>query len=87
MSSSHAHSTSHLLTGAYRPVAEEVTVHGMPVAGRLPAELAWRFLRIGPNPVGRHHTAVDHAVDGPQRTASVPPRARAALGEGTGRRV
>jgi carotenoid cleavage dioxygenase len=64
MTTSHAHSTSHLLTGAYRPVTDEVTLNDLPVIGQLPAELDGRFLRIGPNPLGRHDPAVDHAFAG-----------------------
>ena len=64
MITSHAHSTSHLLTGAYRPVTDEVTVHDLPVEGQLPAELDGRFLRVGPNPLGRHDPNVDHSLAG-----------------------
>jgi carotenoid cleavage dioxygenase len=38
------------LTGAMRPVAEEVTAFDLPVEGTLPPELDGRFLRNGPNP-------------------------------------
>lgn len=57
-------STTHLLTGAYRPVREETTAHDLPVVGQLPAELDGRFLRVGPNPLGKHDPAVDHALAG-----------------------
>jgi carotenoid cleavage dioxygenase len=40
------------LEGLLAPVTEEVTAHGMPVTGRVPAELNGRYLRIGPNPLG-----------------------------------
>jgi carotenoid cleavage dioxygenase len=48
------------LTGNYGPVSEEVTAFDLPVEGELPAELAGRYLRNGPNPIAavdptRHH--------------------------------
>lgn len=58
------HSTSHLLTAAYQPVTEEVTVLDPPVTGRLPAELDGSFLRIGPNPLGGSDPARDHSFAG-----------------------
>ncbi|MGW1179192.1 carotenoid oxygenase family protein [Kitasatospora sp. NPDC002543] len=36
-------------TGAYTPVAEEVTAFDLPVTGTLPAELNGRYVRNGPN--------------------------------------
>jgi carotenoid cleavage dioxygenase len=39
------------LTGNYAPVAEERTEVDLPVDGAVPAALAGRFLRIGPNPL------------------------------------
>ena len=35
------------------PVPAEVTVHDLPVTGELPAALSGRYVRIGPNQVGR----------------------------------
>jgi carotenoid cleavage dioxygenase len=64
MESQHTHSTAHLLTGAYQPVTEEVTVFNPAVTGTLPAELDGRFLRIGPNALGSHDPAVDHSFAG-----------------------
>ena len=48
------------LQGNYGPVAEEVTAFDLPVVGEIPAELARRYLRNGPNPMsevdqGAHH--------------------------------
>ncbi len=40
------------LDGNYGPVADEVTAFDLPVIGELPAELAGRYLRNGPNPAG-----------------------------------
>jgi len=40
------------LTGAYAPVADEVTAFDLPVEGELPEELCGRYLRNGPNPLG-----------------------------------
>jgi carotenoid cleavage dioxygenase-like enzyme len=42
--------TRTFLDGNFAPVAEEVTTVDLPVTGSLPAELAGRLLRIGPNP-------------------------------------
>ena len=39
------------LEGPFEPVTEEVTVHDLPVTGRVPAELNGRYLRNGPNPL------------------------------------
>lgn len=60
----HTHSTSHLLAEGYRPVHEEVTVFAPTVLGHLPTELDGTFLRIGPNPMGSHDPARDHAFAG-----------------------
>jgi carotenoid cleavage dioxygenase len=38
------------LTGNFAPVADELEVHGLPVEGTLPPELAGTYLRNGPNP-------------------------------------
>ncbi|WP_405016060.1 carotenoid oxygenase family protein [Kitasatospora sp. NBC_00070] len=64
MTTRRTHGTTHLLTGGYRPVAEEVTEHGLPVLGRLPAGLDGTLLRIGANPLGAHDPATDHAFAG-----------------------
>ncbi|MFD0259584.1 carotenoid oxygenase family protein [Kitasatospora indigofera] len=64
MPTAHAHTTSHLLTGGYRPVTEETTEHGLPVRGQLPPELDGTLLRIGANPLGAHDPALDHAFAG-----------------------
>lgn len=39
------------LEGLLAPVTEEVTVHDLPVTGRIPSGLRGRYLRIGPNPL------------------------------------
>ncbi len=39
------------LDGVYSPVADELTVTRLPVAGTLPPELSGTYIRIGPNPV------------------------------------
>lgn len=39
------------LSDNYAPVTEEVTAFDLPVEGRLPEELAGRYLRNGPNPI------------------------------------
>ncbi|MGP4023434.1 carotenoid oxygenase family protein [Actinomadura sp. 3N407] len=44
--------TSPYLQGLLAPVTEEVTVHDLPVTGRIPPGLRGRYLRIGPNPLG-----------------------------------
>src|SRR3954451_21802190 len=36
------------------PVGDETTIADLAVQGTLPAGLCGRFLRIGPNPIGRH---------------------------------
>ena len=43
-------STNRYLEGNYGPVDEEVTAFDLPVIGELPADLAGRYLRNGPNP-------------------------------------
>jgi carotenoid cleavage dioxygenase-like enzyme len=44
--------TSRFLSGPFAPVTEEITAFDLPVTGRVPAELAGRYLRNGPNPMG-----------------------------------
>ena len=39
------------LAGNFAPVDEEITAVDLPVTGQIPADLAGRFLRIGPNPM------------------------------------
>ncbi|HWL44083.1 MAG TPA: carotenoid oxygenase family protein [Ilumatobacter sp.] len=39
------------LAGGYAPVADEVTAFDLQVIGELPAELAGRYVRNGPNPI------------------------------------
>lgn len=54
--------------GGYRPVADEVSVFDLDVAGLLPPELDGTLLRIGPNPVHapdparRHHAFAGDAM-------------------------
>jgi carotenoid cleavage dioxygenase-like enzyme len=43
---------SRFLQGPFAPVTDEVTAFGLPVTGRIPAELSGRYLRNGPNPLG-----------------------------------
>ncbi|MFE0704554.1 carotenoid oxygenase family protein [Streptomyces sp. NPDC058872] len=64
MHTHHVHSTSHLLSSGYQPVAEESTLLDLPVRGRLPAQLDGTFLRIGPNPLHGHDPALDHSFAG-----------------------
>ncbi|MFC9324647.1 carotenoid oxygenase family protein [Kitasatospora sp. NPDC057015] len=64
MPAQHTHTTSHLLSSGYRPVAEESTHTDLAVHGRLPAELDGTLLRIGANPLGAHDPALDHAFAG-----------------------
>ncbi|NML50999.1 dioxygenase [Streptomyces sp. R302] len=64
MPTHHLYSTSHLLSTGYQPVSEEVTLFDLPVHGRLPAELDGTLLRIGPNTLGDHDPARDHAFAG-----------------------
>jgi carotenoid cleavage dioxygenase len=44
-------SSNPYLAGNFGPVDDELTSFDLPVTGEIPAELAGRFLRIGPNPV------------------------------------
>ncbi len=51
---------NYFLSGNFAPVSEERTATDLEVVGRLPADLAGHFLRIGPNPqfipdVARYH--------------------------------
>ena len=39
------------LTGAHRPMTEELTISDLPVIGAIPTTLDGRYLRIGPNPM------------------------------------
>ncbi len=39
------------LTGAHKPMEEELTIEDLPVTGTIPAALDGRYLRIGPNPM------------------------------------
>ncbi len=48
------------LSGNYAPVTEEVTAFDLPVEGRLPEELAGRYLRNGPNPIEPVDPATHH---------------------------
>jgi len=41
---------NYFLSGNFAPVADERTIPGLEVIGRIPADLAGSFLRIGPNP-------------------------------------
>jgi len=52
------------LTGNYAPVAEEVTAFDLPVEGELPAELAGRYLRNGPNPLADVDPSTHHWFTG-----------------------
>lgn len=52
------------LTGPYAPVAEEITAFDLPVEGRLPEELAGRYLRNGPNPIEPVDPATHHWFTG-----------------------
>jgi carotenoid cleavage dioxygenase len=52
--------TSLYLSGNYAPVGEEVTAFDLPVIGELPVELAGRYLRNGPNPIGEVDPATHH---------------------------
>src|SRR3954454_5835433 len=40
------------LSGNYAPVADEITATDLPTVGRIPAALAGRYFRTGPNPHG-----------------------------------
>jgi len=48
------------LDGNYAPVREEITAFDLPVIGDLPAELAGRYLRNGPNPAASVDPATHH---------------------------
>src|SRR5438552_9895684 len=50
--------------GGYRPVADELSVFDLDVAGRLPAELDGTLLRIGPNPLDAPDPVRGHAFAG-----------------------
>jgi 8'-apo-carotenoid 13,14-cleaving dioxygenase len=52
------------LTGNYAPVEEEITAFDLPVEGTLPEELAGRYLRNGPNPLGDVDPATHHWFTG-----------------------
>jgi carotenoid cleavage dioxygenase len=52
--------TNRYLQGNYGPVVEEVTALDLPVIGELPADLAGRYLRNGPNPIGATDPATHH---------------------------
>jgi carotenoid cleavage dioxygenase-like enzyme len=52
------------LSGNYAPVTEEVTALDLPVEGELPEELAGRYLRNGPNPMGEVDPATHHWFTG-----------------------
>lgn len=52
------------LLGNYAPVPDELTVHDLPVTGRLPVELDGRYLRNGPNPVTAPEPATYHWFTG-----------------------
>ncbi|GAB2691437.1 carotenoid oxygenase family protein [Kitasatospora kifunensis] len=64
MLTQHSHRTSHLLTGGYRPVSAELTVHDLQTIGQLPTQLNGTLLRIGANPLGPYDPALDHAFAG-----------------------
>jgi len=55
---------SRYLTGEYAPVAEEITAFDLPVEGTLPEELAGRYLRNGPNPIGEVDPETHHWFTG-----------------------
>ena len=67
--------TSLYLSGNYAPVTEEVTAFDLPVIGELPAELDGRYLRNGPNPIGRGRPADPPLVRRRRHGARHPPRA------------
>ena len=48
------------LEGNYAPVVQEVTAFDLPVIGAIPEELAGRYLRNGPNPLGGEDPATHH---------------------------
>ena len=59
-----AERTNYYLSGNFAPVAEEHTATGLEVIGRIPADLAGSFLRIGPNPQFIPDSALYHWFDG-----------------------
>ncbi len=56
--------TNPYLEGNFAPVSEEVTAFDLPVTGSVPADLAGRLLRIGPNPVLPEDPATYHWFTG-----------------------
>ncbi len=48
------------LSGVYAPVVDEVTAFDLQVIGELPVELAGRYVRNGPNPIGDVDPATHH---------------------------
>ncbi|MEW9548509.1 carotenoid oxygenase family protein [Nonomuraea sp. NPDC050783] len=50
--------------GGFAPVAEEITAFDLEVTGRIPAELAGRFLRNGPNPLSLDDPGASHLFMG-----------------------
>ena len=56
--------TNRYLEGNYGPIAEEVTAFDLPVEGHIPEELAGRYLRNGPNPLGDTDPATHHWFTG-----------------------
>ena len=53
-------------TGIHTPMTEELTIEDLPVTGTIPAALDGRYLRIGPNPIGRRSR---QAITGSSATA------------------
>ncbi len=60
MTATDQQATSLYLSGNYAPVQEEVTTFDLPVIGELPADLAGRYLRNGPNPLRAVDPATHH---------------------------
>ncbi|QGG93660.1 carotenoid oxygenase family protein [Actinomarinicola tropica] len=56
--------TSKWLTGLHAPLPAEVTATELPVRGTLPEALEGRYLRNGPNPLGRQDPATYHWFTG-----------------------
>jgi carotenoid cleavage dioxygenase len=52
------------LTGIHAPMEAELTLEALPVEGRIPEGLEGRYLRIGPNPLGRPNPARYHWFTG-----------------------
>jgi carotenoid cleavage dioxygenase len=52
--------TSIYLSDNYAPVSEEVTAFDLPVIGEIPADLAGRYLRNGPNPLTTPDPSTHH---------------------------